>query len=87
MPVPRIADCGRNTTGVSNSAPREPVFVSVNVPPESSSGFSLLLRVRAARSAICAASSARSSSPASRMTGVSRPRSVSTAMHMFSVAG
>ena len=46
MPVPRIADCGRNTTGVSNSAPRDPVFVSVNVPPESSSGFSWLLRVR-----------------------------------------
>ena len=52
-PVPRIATCGRNTSGVSNSAPREPVLVSVNVPPASSSGFSLFSRVRAARSAIC----------------------------------
>ena len=41
-PVPRIATCGRNTTGVSNSAPREPVLVDplrqtvYAVPPQES---------------------------------------------------
>ena len=38
--------------GVSNSAPRLPVLVSVKVPPDSSSGPILLSRVRSARSAI-----------------------------------
>lgn len=57
------------------------------VPPASSSGVSLLSRVRAARSAMSCESWASVLSPASRTTGVSRPRSVSTAMLMFSVAG
>ena len=38
--------------GVSNSAPRLPVLVSVKVPPPSSSGVILFVRVRSARSAI-----------------------------------
>ena len=84
MPVPRMADWGKNTIGVSNSAPREPVLVTVKVPPESSSGVSLLLRVRSALSAISVASWAMLSSLALRTTGVSRPRSVSTAMLTFS---
>ena len=72
--------CGWLMIGVSNSAPRLPVLVSVNVPPESSSGLILLVRVRSARSAIRLARPARLRSPASRITGTSRPRSVSTAM-------
>ena len=59
--------------GVSNSAPRLPVLVSVNVPPDSSSGLILLVRVRSARSAIRLARPARFRSPASRMTGTIRP--------------
>ena len=55
--------------GVSNSAPRLPVLVSVNVPPVSSSGVTLLVRVRSARSAILRASPARLRSPALWMTG------------------
>ena len=66
--------------GVSNSAPRLPVLVSVNVPPDSSSGLTCPARVRAARSAIFLASPAMLRSPALRMTGTIRPRSVSTAM-------
>ena len=38
--------------GVSNSAPRLPVLVSVNVPPARSSGLTWPARVRSARSAI-----------------------------------
>ena len=60
--------------GVSNSAPRLPVLVRVNVPPPSSSGLILLLRVRSARSAILRASPARFKSPASWMTGTVSPR-------------
>ena len=51
-PVPRMATCGWLMIGVSNSAPRLPVLVSVKVPPDSSSGPILLVRVRSARSAI-----------------------------------
>ena len=40
--MPRIATCGWLMIGVSNSAPRLPVLVSVNVPPPSSSGVILL---------------------------------------------
>ena len=36
-PVPRMPDCGGTKIGVSKSAPTEPVLVTVNVPPESSS--------------------------------------------------
>ena len=79
-PVPRIATCGWLMIGVSNSAPRLPVLVTVKVPPDSSSGDSLLVRVRSARSAMRRAMPAMFRSPASRMTGTSRPRSLSTAM-------
>ena len=83
-PVPRMATCGWLMIGVSNSAPRLPVLVSVNVPPDSSSGVILLVRVRSATSAILRARPAIDRSPASLMTGVSRPFSVSTAIAMFS---
>ena len=46
-PVPRIADVPAGTIGVSKSAPPEPVLVTVNVAPLSSSGVTLLSRVRA----------------------------------------
>ena len=72
-PVPKIADCGRKTTGVSNSAPREPVLVRVKVPPDNSSGLSLFSLVLDARSEICCAIALRLSVEASRITGVSKP--------------
>ena len=80
VPVPRIATCGWLMIGVSKSAPRLPVLVSVKVPPDSSSGVTLLSRVRAARSGILRAIPAIERSPAFLITGTSRPRSVSTAM-------
>ena len=40
-PVPRMPTWGWLMIGVSISAPREPVLVMVNVPPESSSGVIL----------------------------------------------
>src|SRR5690349_9344427 len=83
-PVPRMPTCGMLMIGVSNSAPRLPVLVSVNVPPPSSSGAILLPRVRSARSAILRAIPAMLRSPASRITGTIRPLSVSTAMPRFS---
>ena len=86
-PVPRIADCGVGTIGVSKSAPRLPVLVSVKVPPAISSGLILLVRVRSARSAIRLARPPRLRSPALWMTGTSRPRSVSTAMPRCSASG
>ncbi len=70
--------------GVSKSAPKLPRLVIVNVPPESSSGAILLVRVRSATSAIFFARPLIDRSPASLTTGVSRPRSVSTANAMFS---
>ncbi|CPU65292.1 Uncharacterised protein [Mycobacteroides abscessus] len=69
---------------MSKTAPPEPVFVIVNVAPASSSGPTLLARVRAPRSAILRAMPARLRSPASLITGTTRPRSVSTAMPTFS---
>ncbi len=86
-PVPSIADCGDGTIGVSKSAPRLPVLVSVKVAPASSSGLILLVRVRSATSAIRRAMPARLRSPALWMTGTIRPRSVSTAMPRFSPSG
>src|ERR1022692_376189 len=79
VPVPRIATCGWLIMGVSKSAPRLPVFVRVNVPPDRSSGFTRPARVRSARSAILRASPPMFRSPAFLMTGTIRPRSVSTA--------
>ena len=58
VPVPRIATCGWLMIGVSKRAPTLPVLVSVNVPPDSSSGPILLVRVRSATSAILRASPA-----------------------------
>ena len=48
VPVPRMATWGWLMMGVSNSAPRLPVLVSVNVPPASSSGATWLDLVRVA---------------------------------------
>jgi hypothetical protein len=56
----------------------------VKVPPDSSSGVILFDRVRSATSAILRASPEIDRSPASLMTGVSSPFSVSTAIAMFS---
>ena len=83
-PGPRIATWGLLMIGVSHSAPTLPRLVIVKVPPESSSGPILLVRVRSATSAIFLASPAMERSPASLTTGVSRPFSVSTANARFS---
>ena len=72
--------CGWLMIGVSNSAPRLPVLVSVNVPPARSSGLTLFVRVRAARSAILRARPRDPQVTGVRITGTSSPRSVSTAM-------
>src|SRR6201996_2432605 len=48
LPTPRMPTWGRLRIGVSNSAPRLPVLVSVKVPPDSSSGPTWPSRVRAA---------------------------------------
>ena len=80
VPVPRMATCGWLMIGVSNSAPRLPVLVSVKVPPASSSGLTCPALVRPARSAIFRARPPMLRSPALRMTGTISPRSVSTAM-------
>ena len=57
-----------------------------NVPPESSSGEILFVRVRSATSAIFWARPVRFREPASLMTGTSSPFSVSTAIAMSSDA-
>jgi len=80
VPVPRMPTCGWLMIGVSNSAPRLPVLVSVNVPPARSSGLTCPALVRAARSAILRASPPMFRSPAFLITGTISPRSVSTAM-------
>ena len=48
VPVPRIPTCGWLMIGVSKSAPRLPVLVRVNVPPDRSSGLTCPALVRAA---------------------------------------
>ncbi len=83
-PGPRIATCGWLITGVSKSAPTLPRLVIVKVPPDSSSGPILLVRVRSATSAILRARPEIDRSPASLTTGVIRPFSVSTANARFS---
>ncbi|MDT4885460.1 hypothetical protein FQZ97_1216970 [compost metagenome] len=79
-----MATCGWLMIGVSHRAPKLPRLVIVNVPPDSSSGPILLLRVRSATSAIFLARPEIDRSPASLTTGVSRPFSVSTANATFS---
>ena len=69
-PGPRIATCGWLMIGVSHSAPTLPRLVIVKVPPPSSSGPILLVRVRSATSAIFLARPAIERSPASLTTGV-----------------
>ena len=80
VPTPMIAVSGMLRTGVSKSAPPEPVLVTVKVEPDSSSGPIFESRVRAARSLMEAAIPGISLSPAFLITGTSRPRGVSTAM-------
>src|SRR5699024_3202131 len=73
-PVPMMPICGWLMIGVSNRAPTEPMLVTVKVPPASSSGPILLLRVRSATSSMALARPATLSSPASLTTGTSSPR-------------
>ncbi len=68
-PTPRIATWGWLMIGVSNSAPLLPRLVIENVPPDSSSGRILLVRVRSATSAILRARPAIERSPASLIDG------------------
>ena len=66
--------------GVEQRAPAAGVGQRERAAGRARPGVTLLVRVRSARSAILRAMPAMLRSPASRMTGTSRPRSVSTAM-------
>ena len=67
--------------GIVSTDPAEPLLEIVNVPPEISSGLSLRVRARLARSEISRAMAASRLVSALRMTGASRPSySRSTAM-------
>ena len=59
--------------GIVSTEPAEPLFEIVNVPPEISSGLSLRVRARLARSEISLASAASRLVSALRITGASRP--------------
>ena len=50
--VEMIATCGWLMIGIVSTEPAEPLLVSVNVPPVISSGLSLRVRARSARSLI-----------------------------------
>ena len=50
--VEMIATCGWLMIGIVSTEPAEPLLVMVNVPPEISSGLSLRVRARSARSKI-----------------------------------
>ena len=77
--MPRIATSGWLTIGVNDVPPRPPRLVIVKQPPCISSRASLPARARAATSPISTDSSVTFLRSASRITGTSRPRSVSTA--------
>lgn len=71
--VEMIATCGWLMIAIVSTEPAEPLLLMVNVPPEISSGESLRLRARLARSDTSRAI-ARSRLPsAPRTTGTSRP--------------
>jgi hypothetical protein len=82
--MPRIADCGWLMIGVPNCSPKMPELVSVNVPPEISSGASFL-RARAVgdRSTMARAMPRKFFSSVCLMTGTIRPQSSATAMPML----
>jgi hypothetical protein len=65
--------------GVPNSAPNEPTFVTVMVPPAIWSGRIVPSRAAAASRPISSPMSKMPFDPTSRTTGTSNPRSVSTA--------
>src|SRR6266536_725078 len=77
--VAKMAALGWLMIGVSHTAPRLPVLVTVMVEPDSSSGLILPSRVRAATSAMALASPARLRVSACLITGTNSPLGVSTA--------
>ena len=60
--VEMIATCGWLMIGIVSTEPAEPLFEMVNVPPEISSGLSLRVRARLARSVISRGERARAAS-------------------------
>ena len=80
--MPKMPDWGEFRMGVDISEPNTPPLVMLNVPPCSSSSFSLLSRARAPKSPIAFSMPASDNWSASRTTGTTRPRSVETAMPM-----
>src|ERR1017187_4987830 len=82
-PTPLMATCGWLMTGVAKSEPNDPWFVTVNVPPATSSGTSFFARALAARSFAARARPTSDRSSARRMTGTMRPQSSATAMPRF----
>ena len=79
-PSPRIATCGWLMIGVPKSDPKTPGFVTVKVPPRSSSGPSRFERARSARSLTAFARPTRLSRSALRTTGTKSPQSRATAI-------
>jgi hypothetical protein len=72
--------CGWLMIGVPNSEPNTPGFVTVKVPPWTSSTLQLLVRARSARSFTARARPSTFFSSALRMTGTIRPQSSATAI-------
>ena len=80
--MPRIATSGQLTIGVNDVPPMPPRLVIVMTPPDISSSDSLPARAFSDTFASSAESSTMPFVSTSRMTGTSRPRSVSTATPM-----
>src|SRR5450759_1319517 len=81
--VVRIAACGCLIIGWLATHPVEPVLLSVNVPPWTSSVLSCLLRARSTRSLIDRTRSVKPRWSASFRTGTMRPSGMETAMPML----
>ncbi|CAB4851940.1 unannotated protein [freshwater metagenome] len=71
--VERIATCGWLMIAIVSTLPEEPLLVMVNVPPEISSGESLRVRARLARSLTSRAMARKRFESAERTTGTNRP--------------
>src|SRR5438105_4191066 len=80
LPMARMKPCGGLMMALNESIPIPPRFETVNEPPWNSSGFIRLLRARLARSFTCSLISRSDLFCAARITGVSNPSSIATAI-------
>src|ERR1035437_10357807 len=81
-PTARISACGGLMIAAKLSVPNMPRFVTVNVPPSSSTCCRSPDLARPTRSLVAATTADRVIWPTLRSTGVTRPRSVATATAM-----